>query len=332
MSDEPPHPDAGSDDSDSSDQPKIVVDDPEDFARTRQLRAIFDARDEYIQQRREANELLERGEIQSLRRNKHVFRHVQDFAMTMEPLLKSSDSGMQIWEESKFSINSHVVAADELATVADAKQHLIKKAREHVSPEVRESELRTMLPMNADLPDSVFERLASEFGAQSGTEAVRVDGGQMDAQTVQNLSSGDPLKTNLRQLTGALQQQYQARQPDPNIDYNRLIRGLLELVEDLRRHQRRGFKQAVRIAATDWGWTAEGVQEIVQDRCKLAFPKDPGFGRSPPPQEISDEVFRELNGYIDELGLGVQFGEEQQTKIDDETLRELDQWRKENIN
>ena len=48
-------------------------------------------------------------------------------------------------------------------------------------------------------------------------------------------------------------------------------------------------------------------------------------------QETSDTAFRDLQDFIREIGLGVQFDTTQQTKIDDDLLEEVDAWRRTNV-
>jgi hypothetical protein len=126
----PDSPRAREDDAQGDRQPKIVVDDPEDFAKTRQLRAIFDARDEYIDARRDANRQMEKRKIKFSDRNRRVFRHLQDLAMTMEPLLKSYDAGREIWEKNTYSVGSRFCPQKNLLSFERAKQQVEKAASE----------------------------------------------------------------------------------------------------------------------------------------------------------------------------------------------------------
>jgi len=48
---------------------------------------------------------------------------------------------------------------------------------------------------------------------------------------------------------------------------------------------------------------------------------------SPPPQRLSDEVFRDVQSFVDDIGLGFNVSEEQQTKIDADLIKELNEWR-----
>jgi hypothetical protein len=50
------------------------------------------------------------------------------------------------------------------------------------------------------------------------------------------------------------------------------------------------------------------------------------------PYHILDEMFATTNGYLAELGLGIEIDEtDKQTKIDDDLIREVEQWRRENL-
>jgi len=255
--DEPPHPDAGAGDRDDAGQPQIVVDDPEDFAKTRQLRSIFNARDDYIKARRDANRLWEDRELDWPSKNRRIFRHLQDLAMTMEPLLKSYDSGREIWHENTYGVDRRVVAASELASFDDAIAKLKNQIRAN---EASDEALR------------LFKRYKRN---------------QKEKRNRFGLSSSD--KTTAE----------------------------------------------IRIWATDWGWKVQGLGELIERTHTLKFPNNRAkneFGTTAPLPEVSDAAFRDLQDFIRDIGLGVQFDTTQQTKIDDDLLKEVDQWRQENIN
>ena len=258
-SDEPPHPDAGADDRGEAEQPKIVVDDPEDFAKTRQLRAIFDARDDYIEARRDANRLYEDDELSFTDRNRRIFRHLQDFAMTMEPLLKSYDFGREIWENNTYSAGANLVAASELLSFDEAWQQIHDFAK--------------ITDPNAT-PTTEAGRLVVEYKQELNNDSLFSD-------------KTDKLKPEIREY------------------------------------------------ATDWGWKVEGLGELIKQTHQLKYRKKSGrkdFGSTVPPQKTSDSAFRDLQDFIREIGLGVQFNTTQQTKIDDDLLEEVDAWRQTNVN
>jgi hypothetical protein len=255
---ETPHPDAGGQDGDRAEQPKIVVDDPEDFAKTRQLRAIFDARDDYIEARRDANRLYEDDELSFTDRNRRIFRHLQDFAMTMEPLLKSYESGREIWKNNTYSVDANLVAASELPSFDEAWKEL----------------------------NNIAE--VTDPGGTPATDA------------------------------GRLIVQYKKEKAKSNFSRN------LETLEP-----------QIREFATSWGWKVEGLGELIKRTHKLKFRTKHGrkdFATTAPVQETSDTAFRDLQDFIREIGLGVQFDTTQQTKIDDDLLEEVDAWRQQNVN
>jgi len=255
-SDETPHPDAGGQDGDRAEQPKIVVDDPEDFAKTRQLRAIFDARDDYIEARRDANRLQEDGELSFTDRNRRIFRHLQDFAMTMEPLLKSYESGRDIWENNTYSVDANVVAASELPSFDEAWEEL-----------------------------NDFAKITDPNGTP-------------------------------KTAAGRLIIQYK-KEKEKQFSYDT-----------------GGIEADIREYATSWGWEVEGLGELIKRSHNLRFRTKRGrkdFGTTAPLQETSDTAFRDLQDFIREIGLGVQFDTTQQTKIDDDLLEEVDAWRRTNV-
>jgi hypothetical protein len=254
MNDQPPTPDAGAGQDDADARPTIVVDDPEDYAKTRQLRSIFDARDDYIKARRKANQAYEEGELDFPERNKRVFRHMQELAMTMGPLLKSYDYGREIWTEHEYGVEDDFVDASDLASFDEAMQE-----------------------------------------AKSGAADLSIQ------------------------------------------ELNQLIERIKELREGpYQLHSGRGSRerQRLRIAATDWGWTTTGVRSLLSGTPRLAFVlknNENSFGETAPPQSVSDQVFQDLQDFIREIGLGVQFSEEQTTKIDDDLVDEVDTWRQKNL-
>jgi hypothetical protein len=253
---QPGDPRAGDDDPRDR-QPKIVVDDPEDFAKTRQLRAIFDARDDYIDARREANREMERGKIDFADRNRRVFRYLQDLAMTMEPLLKSYDAGREIWDENVYGVDAAFCSEGDIPSFQTAKRGL-------------ESEL-TELP-------------AEGKGTKGGQLLTKYEN-KKNSVGWENLS-------------------------------------IKSTKADIRAHQ------------TSWGWQVQGLGTLIEKTHRLTYrasdSRDP-FQTTPPTQQICDAAFRDLQDFLRQIGLGVQFDQEQQTKIDDELLEEVDEWRRQNV-
>lgn len=251
--DETPHPDAGNADRDGSAQPKIVVEDPEDFAKTRQLRSIFDARDDYIDARRSANRLYEDGELSFSSRNRRIFRHLQDLAMMMEPLLKSKQIGREIWNQNSYGVKDNFCADSDLASADEAVQFT--------------------------------KRLAGK-----GSESAK-------------------------QLLEKYDDKGNSRRPALFDKRDRII-------------------AEMRVFATSWGWEVQGLGKLIERTHKLRYQKNNSkreFGTTAPVQEISDAAFSDLQDFIRQIGLGVQFDSEQQTKITDEVLKEVDQWRQKNV-
>lgn len=229
-------------DDDGQPQPQIVVDDPEDFAKTRQLRSIFDARDAYVDARRDANELQETGDIDFSAKNRRIFRHVQDFAMAVESLIRRHNA--DIWTEKTYRLSGWAKPRD-VASLDTAVEH----CQQHEP------------------------QLLAEYQEQR-------DGGY---------TAFDSTMTRIQ---------------------NRII-----------------WK------ATDTGVEFDGVQELISRTPRLKYLRTDHkkIGTSAPPQRLSDAVFRDVQQFIDDIGLGFAMEETQQTKIDADVLEELDQWRSQNI-
>jgi len=266
--DDTPRPGAG-DDRDDAPQPKIVVEDPEDFAKTRQLRSIFDARDDYIEARRDANRLLEEGELSMAKRNRRVFRYLQDLAMTIKPLMQSYDAGQEIWDEHTYGHDSFVAAAL-VPSTKEAKQRIKAITEAGETPDSKSAVQRA-------------HELRNEF------EEAR------DAKAKSTRPSFGPDEIG-------------------------------------------GIESKMRKFATPWGWEVQGLGQLTQNNHRLKYysterkrSTESQFDTSPPPQEVCDAAFSDIQDFIREIGLGVQFNEEQQTKIDDDLLQEVDQWRRTNV-
>lgn len=292
--DQPPRPDAGSDDRDGGDrQPQIVVDDPENFAKTRQLRAIFDAKDDYIQARRDADRAYEDDEISFADKHKRIFRHMQDFAMTMEPLLKRYESGREIWEQNEYSVSRAFTTGGK-----------VRSFKESV-------ELCQQIVQNADQ----IEQIAEQAGYTSDADGAFED----DVREAQRLLSKLPNEADNVDGTHPAFKKRRLGGPKRNP-------GLEDVKENI--------KEEFRVFATPWGWSVTGLKSLVRSTPKLEYRtgQTNTFRRIVPPRKVSDKAFSDLGDFIAEMGLGVQFDETQQTKIDDDLLKEVDQWRQTNTN
>lgn len=291
--DQPPHPDAGSDSRDSDRQPKIVVDDPEDFARTRQLRSIFDARDDYIQARRKANRLYEDGDIRYPARNKRIFRHMQDLALSMSSLLQSHDTGREIWNEREYGIDHSFIAKSELKS--------FKESVRFCQTIVQDADVQQM------------QQMSEQTGFTGDATGMFEDDVARAAELLDKLP-GD----------------------DADDSHPAFQRGMLSYVgRPVGERIRKDIKEDFRIFASDWGWKVTGLKNLINTTPALSYSanKDSNnFPTTAPPQQVSDAVFQDIQELISDLGLGVQFGSEQQTKIDDDLLEEVDEWRQTNIN
>jgi len=117
-------------------------------------------------------------------------------------------------------------------------------------------------------------------------------------------------------------------------------RELLEKYDEARYSTRMGgpsirsAESEIRTMVTSWGWEVQGLGRLIEKTHKLKYraknSRNP-FGSTPPTQQISDAAFRDLQDFLREIGLGVRFDEEQQTKINDDLLEEVDEWRRQNV-
>lgn len=349
-SDKPPAPDAGSDDGGDG-QPQIVVDDPEDFAQTRQLRSIFDARDAYIEQRQQANMMHEQEGLRWTKMNRHIFRYLQDFAMSVEPLLLSHERGREIWTEKEYSIEKNFVQKGELASLEEAKQQLKQLAANYVQRPVTKSQLRELLDaVGMDVEDGQLKQIADWINrdgetnrsrqTQSVTKAIQQlkdSQTSRDADTAGIQSDRPASRVNLSLLQSSIQQTAVDTQP-AQPDLSRVVDAIFRSVERRSRgfhssNQKEKLNHRARVLATDWGWSVTGVQSLVGEVPQLAYSKKGGttFKTTAPPQWLSNEVFRDIQQFVDDVGLGVDFDSEQQTKITDEVLQEVDTWRQKNV-
>lgn len=223
-------------------QAQIVVNDPEDFAKTRQLRAIFDARDAYIETRREVCEELSEGNIDFPTANSRLLTYVQDFAMTLQPVLLRYDSGQEIWDDKRYELDGWARSKH-----VPSKETALQHAKENYT--------------------ELFE-------------------------------------------------QYQTEAVGPGLSSTKQGR----------------LMDKIRWKATDTGVVITGVKSIVMSSPRLRFFSETGkIKKSNPPKQLSDDVFRDLQRVISDIGLGVDMQTEQQTKIDDDLLQEVDEWRRKNV-
>jgi len=87
-----------------TDNTPIVVDDPDDFARTRQLKAVFDARDQFLQVRKEVAWQIGRKTMTRPTAATLVQTSLQELIMALEPLLLDAGGYDALLEEKEFVI------------------------------------------------------------------------------------------------------------------------------------------------------------------------------------------------------------------------------------
>jgi hypothetical protein len=212
------------------DQPTIVVDDPDQFSRTRQLRSIFDARQDFVDTRRESRNLLQGRKISLRQKNERLFRAIQDFVILLEPVLWNSEEGKAVLNEQIFE-SKNCCRLTELPTKSELKE------MEMVS-----------------------------VGTTSEKKTVR--------KSQQTVGKDKDLFTGVR-------------------------------------------------------W--KGANSLINETGLLAYPqRDRVVLHTPPREQILVRAFQALNSAMGSVGLGVDTSEEQQTKIDEDLLKEVDQWRKKN--
>ena len=331
---ETPQPDARSDDGQQSSQPQIVVDDPEDFAATRQLRAIYDARDDYIQARRDANDAHDKGDMSFSKMNGYIFRYVQDFAMAAEPLLRSYDDGKELWEQQEYGIDSNFVDHRELASFDDGLQLFHKLAKKIVAEGLTEQRVQFLADsFNVDLSPGELGRVFDtiENAQKQQQQQQTTSKVNLPAQTLDDISEMDPDR-----LRAAVQRANQPDVTNPTADASDVVQAIRKVKGDggwTMSHRSDKCRNKLRIQATDWGWQTTGTQSLIRHAPKLAYVKThgPEFGTTAPPQQLSNDVFRDIQLFLDDIGLGITFDEEQQTKIDDDLLKEVNDWREENL-
>jgi len=214
------------------DQATIVVDDPDQFSRTRQLRSIFDARQDFVDVRRESRNLLQRHEITPCQKNQRLYRALQDFVILVQPVLGNSTEGKAVLDERVFEAKN-CCRLGQLPTKAELKE--------------------------MDIPG----------------QTMRVQ----------------------------------------------------------KMHQVRKLQQTVgeeKDLFTGVQWT--GANSLINETGLLAIPQRSGELLVTPPRErLLVRVFQSLTSAMGSVGLGVDTSEEQQTKIDEDLLKEVDQWRRQNV-
>jgi len=202
----------------NGDQPdgdaKIVVDDPEDFAKTRMLRSVFDALDEYRRTRRKTNRAVATDELGELDRRRLVFEAFQQILLSAEPLFSETDDGKEIWEEKEYRLHSSAI------NVPKRKSHGVSRGGHSRFEE----------------GDRTVDGLQSFIAGRTFYTMV-----------------GGPRRTSKRVVTAS---------PGP---------------------------------------------------------------------ETCNQGYRDVTFFLSDIGLGIDLSEETQTKIDDDTLDELEQWRQRNV-
>jgi len=212
--------------------PRIVVDDPEDFSRTRQLRSIFDARDSFVQIRQESRKLLQKNEIDQSQKNERLCRALQDFVILIQPILENSAEGEVVLHEQIFE-SPNCCRLNQLPTKAELKE--------------------------MDIPGQ--------------TMSVRK-------------------------------------------------------MHQVRKLQQKHGKEENLFTGIRW----VGVHDLIDTTDLLAVPRRCGKLLVTPPRErLLVQAFQEITSVMGTVGLGVDAAEEKQTKIDNDLLKEVDEWRKQNV-
>jgi hypothetical protein len=326
---DPPTPDAGRGEQRDEPERQIVVNDPEDFAKTRQLRTIFDALDDYRDAVREADERFDNGEIALGLRNKIIFEYMQDVGMAVEPIALSHESGAKLWKEKTYSFNGTVVHKLGAAGTEDAREPMKELVQKHVTGHPTKAELQKVIDIiGFDLRDKDLRKIEDHFAAKAEEKAT------VSTQEVQRLLNADTKKLSRISMTRVESEleTVASRGPAPSPEPEDVVDTIYEAIENAGRGKRRTAKFELRRFATDWGWETTGIKSLLDGLPSLMYAdsSDKEFRRTAPPKEISDEVVRDIRIFIQEAGLGIDFNEEQQTKIDDELLEEVDEWRETN--
>lgn len=326
MRDETPHPDAGGGESEQASQQQIVVDDPEDFAKTRQLKTIFDAADDFIQARDDVEGM------EGPKSSKIVFRKLQDFAMSTQPLLASTELGQEILEERTYGTDARFVAKCDLASFEGAKAGIKESAREFLGAGFTVSEVKAFFDgLRIDVPESrLREAVASLDKHGVGARRRQESATQPAGASLFDAHSDDPRRINVSRLVSDIQQLgADGADPQPLETQTDALVDFVFEKDRLEYTTYKKIKHQARVASTVWGWEVEGARSLLGEMPKLAYEKkhESDFGTTPPPQWVSSEVFVDIQSAITDLGLGVSFSEDNQTKIDDDLLNEVEKWR-----
>lgn len=244
-------------------QATIVVDDPEDYARTQQLRAIFDSRRQYRDVRSDASDAQKAGEISKAHRDRLVFDALQELIFEIEPLLKEHDEGTNLWYNREYQCKQPATIPQKTVSFKQAVSMLS------------------------------IEQITSLLPSHSYTVIYPDESDEQEEPTIE-FGGGGPGVTGLNESN----------------------------------------KQTLQHAATDLG-TAKliGLKDVA-DGVVWAF-KNRGreaFRRGRPSVAVSDAVYRDCAQFIQDIGLGVDLEEQtNQTKITDDMIEEVEQWRQNNI-
>jgi hypothetical protein len=84
---------------------QVVVDDPDAFARTRQLKAVFDARDQFLRVRKEVAWGVNNRSMTRSTAAKMVQTSLQELIMALEPLLLDAGDYRELLEEREYMIH-----------------------------------------------------------------------------------------------------------------------------------------------------------------------------------------------------------------------------------
>lgn len=328
---DPPTPDAGPGEQRDEPDRQIVVNDPEDFAKTRQLRAIFDALDDYQEQKRAATKAKREGEISLGSKSRYIFEYMQDFAMAVEPLAKSDEKGLKLWRKKTYSYDGMVIDSASLPDIEAAKREILEPMIEkHVSGLPARSELQkaTDIP-GFSVPDEYLNHIEQHYKAH---RERYLNATTQEVQRLLSADTDDLTRINPARVQSGVEQ-LASPEPTPAPPVSDIADAIIDAVEDQQGHG--PTKEAefnLRKMAADWGWRTEGVGSMLGTVPKLMYPDTSKneFRPTAPPKAVADEVVQDLRGLIQHLGLGIDFNEEQQTKIDDDLLEEVDEWREGN--
>lgn len=89
---------------DESEQPDLVVEDPEGYARAQQLRAVFRARDQFLRVRRRVKHNTPSRQDVPLDGVSDIFTAVQEMVLAVEPLLVATGEHERLLSQEAFTI------------------------------------------------------------------------------------------------------------------------------------------------------------------------------------------------------------------------------------